>query len=73
METEPARMDAVPAMAPPVIRTLPPPERRAMVVVTAGGPAALVPMPPEAPVPVMACGMAAVPVSLLGPVRTLYK
>ena len=73
MEMEPARMDAVPAMAPPVILTSPPADRRVMVAVMAEGHAAQVPTSPEEPAPVTACGMAAAPASLPGPVRALYK
>ena len=61
METAPARMDAAPAMALPVIPTIPPAERRAMGAVMAGAPAAQAPMLPEAPAPVTVCETAAAP------------
>ena len=54
MEMEPARMDAAPAMALPVIPTRPPAELRAMVAVMAGGQTAHALMPPEEPAPVTA-------------------
>lgn len=70
MEMEPARMDAAPAMAHPVIPILLPPERRAMGAVMAGAPAAPVPMLSEAPGLVTVCEMAAAPaMAPPGPVR----